>query len=173
MDSRAIDDLARRLAALRSRRDLVRMLAGGAGGGLLALRRAGRGNAASERIPLCHFTGDPANPYAVIEVAGPALANHQAHGDFRFTNCCRNADCDGGNPCVDGTCRTCTPIGFEPENACTASTTCCDGGQCVNFPTFQGAPSFCRPAGCLLGGAPCTDISACCSFTCSGETCQQ
>lgn len=81
--------------------------------------------------------------------------------------------CEAPSFCDSGTCRPCTPIGFESENACTASTVCCDGGQCVTFPTFEGSPSFCRPAGCLPGGEPCTDISACCSLTCSGDVCQQ
>ena len=86
---------------------------------------------------------------------------------------CGDACCEPSATCVSGTCQPCTPIGFEPESACTESTVCCDGGRCVAFPSFIGEPSFCRPADCRLGGEPCDPITACCSWTCSGDTCQQ
>ncbi|MGH2535759.1 MAG: hypothetical protein ACRDJW_26200 [Thermomicrobiales bacterium] len=87
--------------------------------------------------------------------------------------CCGAACCGPSTTCVQGTCQPCTPIGFGAGNACTAATPCCDGGSCVTFPGFAGSPSFCRPAGCRLGGEPCDDVSACCSQTCGGHACQQ
>ena len=85
MDSRRFDDMVRSLATGTSRRRLL----GVVGSGLLAVAAGTRRvDAQPERVALCHATGDPTNPYKVIEVPEPAAQNHLAHGDTPYVNCC-------------------------------------------------------------------------------------
>jgi hypothetical protein len=166
MDGHRFDDLSRAVASGLDRRRLVKGFAGATFGGALTRHELPGSDAScpseqvhSRRGCVCKTSGLPPNP---------------ATGYCP----CRNGLTRCGDACVSGTCQPCTPIGFEPENARTESTVCCDGGGCVAFPTFIGEPSFCRPADCRLGGEPCTigshdSITACRSWTCSGDTCQQ
>ena len=101
MDGQQFDSLTKTLAGGIARRGLLR----GAAGLVLGLRAAGT-RAERAKRPLCHATGDPANPFVVIEVAEPAWETHLAHGDRPFVDCCADADCPrDGDRCVEGACQ--------------------------------------------------------------------
>jgi hypothetical protein len=84
-------------------------------------------------------------------------------------------DCDGliddgacpvGQRCEAGGC--CIVDGFQAEHECADDGECCSG----NCATHDFGAT-CRPAGCLPTGGACTPgPQVCCSFTCSGTTCQ-
>jgi hypothetical protein len=108
MNTNRFDGLTRTLAATGSRRRALAALAGG----LFAIL-GGRGGEAADKVPLCHRTGSAATPFILIEVSGDALAEHTAHGDFRYIGePCREPICGGA--CASG---CCLPSG-ECDNDC-------------------------------------------------------
>ena len=101
VDGQQFDAITRSLAAAPSRRRLLTSF----GAGLATLVLGGRmTHAQRAKAPLCHATGDPANPYVVIEVAEPAWDTHFAHGDMPYVDCCLDTDCAAGQVCANGTC---------------------------------------------------------------------
>jgi hypothetical protein len=159
MDGQRFDQMARMLAGGLSRRAVLRGAAAGLAGAVGL--RAGRVGAQQAKKPLCHATGDPANPWVVISVAEPAWQTHYDHGDHDYINCCADADCTTeGHTCggggVEGQCGAaveclgpgdCPP----PSDACHAAT--CVGGVCGTVTSGCGA---------FLG---CQDNPACLALT--------
>jgi hypothetical protein len=103
MDPTQFDGLTKALAAGVSRRRILHGLAVGAVGAVAGLPHQ-PALAQQTKQAICHHTGDPENPYVVIEVAEPAWATHYAHGDTPYVDCCTNADCAIGQVCTNGQC---------------------------------------------------------------------
>ena len=135
MDGQRFDDLTRVLAIGVSRRGVLRGMAG-----VLATAlglRTVRARAQQVKQPLCHATGDPANPYVVIEVAEPAWETHFGHGDTPYVDCCTDGDCGSGGACCNGTCidttvdlSNCGGCGMACTTAVSNATATCAGGVC-------------------------------------------
>ncbi len=90
MDGRSFDSLVKTLSMATTRRGVL----GGAAATLAALATGKVG--AQDKVTICHFTGSATNPYTVITISTNALDQHVAeHGDFVFTDCCLDAECDG------------------------------------------------------------------------------
>lgn len=154
MDGQRFDALTRLVAAGTSRRRFAAGLAGALATAVLGARRT---VAEKAKTRLCHATGDPANPYLVIEVAPSAAADHLGHGDFAYTNCCTDAACAAPQTCggggVAGTCG-CTPDNAAAcaGRACGAATNNC--GQTVACGEVCNADQVCANDGCcdFFGG---------------------
>lgn len=109
MESNTFDQIVGRLGRDASRRRVL----GGLLGAFTAALASGTGLQAkpkskhpSRKVAVCHIASrGNAEP---IRVGGLALRAHLAHGDFRFRDCCINADCEVGAcfsaQCVSGTC---------------------------------------------------------------------
>jgi hypothetical protein len=100
METHRFDGLTRTLAAPGSRRRILAALAGG----LLAFLGGRGAGAADDKVLICHKTTSDSNQIVLIDVSVNAVADHLAHGDFRHDGCCVDADCGGGQPCVNGAC---------------------------------------------------------------------
>lgn len=147
MDAQRFDDLTRTMASGATRRGVLRGLVGGMAA-MLGLRTVG-GHAQQAKQPLCHFTGNPENPFEVIEVAEPAWETHFGHGDHPFIDCCLDADCLGaGETCGGG--GTPGQCGAPVSNTCQYPITTCEDFNACQYgdPTCPGAcgtfPEFCR-----------------------------
>jgi len=71
---------------------MVLRLTIGTGVALLAI--FGIAFAGQEKVAICHATSSTENPFVLIEIAAPAFAAHEAHGDFLVPE---SGDCsDGG-----------------------------------------------------------------------------
>jgi hypothetical protein len=156
MDSSRFDEWTRGLARAASRRRMLGML----GGGFVAAVTAGRQSASAgpAKIALCHATGDPANPYTVMEVPEPALDAHMAHGDTPYVNCCLDAECPVGETCggrgIPGQCGGCPTL-----------TTCAaQGVDCGSIPDGCGGPDL-DCGGCGTGDI-CTGPETCSAGLC-------
>lgn len=156
MDSQRFDALTRSLARGTTRRGLLK----GVGGGLAAVLGLTRRPAAAGQAkrPLCHATGDPANPWVVIEVAEPAWKAHFAHGDTPYVNCGTAADCplptpgtcEGAPTCTDGAC------GFAPV-AATANILCRESDdECHDHAYCDGLSTTCPANPALINGTTCS-----------------
>jgi hypothetical protein len=118
MDTDRFDGLTRTLATTGSRRWILATLAGGlftAWGG----RRVGASN---DKVSICHRTSSRTNSMVVIEVSVDAVADHLAHGDFYYDQCCLDGDCGGSQRCVDGSCQE---ICVRAAEVCTTNNDCC------------------------------------------------
>src|SRR5690349_6325130 len=99
MDAHHFDKMTKLLANGMNRRRILRAAAGLAGAaGLRALGAA----AVQAKKPLCHATGDPANPWVVISVAEPSWPTHYAHGDHDFSDRCDDNACAAPQTCGGG-----------------------------------------------------------------------
>jgi hypothetical protein len=171
MDGQRFDRMARILAGGVSRRAVLRGAAAGLAGAVgLRVSRAGAGQ---EKKPLCHATGDPAQPWVVIDIAEPAWQTHFDHGDHDFVDCCADADCTGeGQTCggggVAGQCGSCTPPHVRLANGscalpCTTDDECAFcGGVCDTI--AEGGPNHLSQvclSGDLAGFCPALTSSEC------------
>ena len=149
MDGQRFDQLAKALAGGTSRRGALRGAAGGLAAALGLGARGARARQAKQR--LCHATGDPANPYVVINVAKPAWETHVAHGDTPHVDCCVDADCPGGGTCRDGVCSPAAVYVPVPDcgSGCECVYTEAKDFQCVST-TFLGSQAPCSASDTLL-----------------------
>ena len=139
MESSTFDDLTRALGQERSRRRLLRGLAGLLAGGALAEQGA---EAADRSLLICHATGDPNAPYQAITIQQSEMNLHARHGDFLRVDCCADSDCvsQGHLTCESGYCTGTLTCG-APGAPCTISnfiSACChapDGSVGCYFPT--------------------------------------
>ncbi len=174
MHGSGIDRLARELAGGRSRRAVVKALAGAAAGGLLAALGGRGAGAAGEKVRVCHLTGSATTPVILIEVSPNAVAEHEAHGDAiepdfgtdpAHCNGCGNA-CDAGQACVNGACQdACLALGAVCDPA---DNQCCQDEEqiaCaeVAAPACGGGPRCCRPG----TGSCINDCDCCGSLLCN------
>lgn len=143
MESSTFDDLTRTLAKGRSRRTVLRGLAGGLAGMLAGGALTRHGAAAADRsLVICHATGDPNAPYQAMTILQSEMNLHARHGDHLRVDCCTDSDCvnQGHLTCQTGYC-TGTFICGEPGAPCTLSnyrTACCSGPSGIvgcTFPT--------------------------------------
>lgn len=168
MEKHVFDDLSRSLASASSRRSAMKAIAGGLSAVILGGRPA---LSQPAKAPLCHATGDPANPYVVVEVAEPAWDKHLAHGDTPYIDCCLDSDCTNGQVCVSGTCTTrCTNGGtFCPVNGLcyfhncgpraswnTATCRCECNAEYVSLPEGKCGVPCTSDADCSVVGGACT-----------------
>ena len=79
MDEQGFDRLARATVG-RSRRAVVKALAGAAAGGLLAALGGRRAGSPATRSG-CHLTGSETNPVVLLKVSVNAVPAHEAHRD--------------------------------------------------------------------------------------------
>ncbi|MBW3633222.1 MAG: hypothetical protein KY456_09355 [Chloroflexi bacterium] len=130
MDIDRFAGLTRTLAATGSRRRALAALAGG----LFAALGGRRTGAANEPVRICHKTTSGTNSIVLIEVNDNAVPDHLAHGDFRYTDCCLDGDCDVGQACGTGSCQeTClgAEVACDPTKIqCCEGLVCCPGGFC-------------------------------------------
>ena len=165
MDARRFDDLILSVATGVNRRRLLRGM-GGVLGLAIAARRSAAG-AEQQKRALCHWTGDPANPWTVIDVAEPAWQTHLDHGDGPYVDCCTDGDCEQGSVCCDGQC-TVTPFSCGatvcgPDEWCNS-----DLGECFPSQSCFAAYNNCSGMGACIpqdGTCLCTVIGA------SGDDC--
>jgi hypothetical protein len=121
--------------------------------------RARAALAGQEKMPLCHVTGDPANPYEVITVAGPSWDTHFAHGDKPYAGCCLDADCATGETCGDdGAC--------APTGACTVDADCEAVDPCTPATCVDGS---CQTTSACTDGLQCLQKRDCANFTCADQ----
>jgi hypothetical protein len=109
MESNTFDRLVSRMGTDASRRRVLGGLLGVATAALAggtALEAKPRQRRPSRKVAICHVTSR--GRVERLRVGGRALRAHLAHGDFRFRDCCVNADCEVGAcfaaQCVAGTC---------------------------------------------------------------------
>jgi hypothetical protein len=95
MDGKGFDELTRRLATQRSRRSVLRGLAGG-GAALVAARTGATLAAPEEKFSICHWSAD-LGYYELISVSGNALPAHEAHGDIIYPDFTDQATCGDCN----------------------------------------------------------------------------
>ena len=173
MDDREFDRVARAVAAGRTRRAVVRTLAGGAAGGLLAL--LGRGEAGAnacrgtgktcKRGRQC-CSGNCAPPPSGGGSTGGSKSICCAAGQERHaaTGACCTRTCAGkacgaddgcGGVCQTGSC-----------NGVCCGENCCAEGQICNY-------TFLQCTGCVGEGAFCdVRFTGCCAgFVCSDNVC--
>lgn len=158
------DELTRELASGRSRRDVLRMMIGGAAG-FAALRMT---------------EGVEAQGTCVFETGAPCESN---------ANCCEPYVCfegqcdipkgcvDPGLLCVDDF--PCCEGSICVEGVCSEAGICIAGGQacdivvdecCAPYTCFEGLCDI--PRGCVGTGQPCADDFPCCDgVTCVGGYC--
>lgn len=155
MESERFDDLAKILARGASRRELVKAIAGAAGGGALVLLGAGRAGARNNRVTgVCHLTGDTAHPVEYIEIDAKSVPDHLAHGDQPSTS---TTAC--GKQCVN--CQSGAPANTVPA---------CTNGAC----TYACAPSYadCNQSlsdGCEVSLATDTTNCGACGYACAAH----
>ncbi len=171
MDDRRFDRLARELAGLRSRRLLLRGLAGGATAALLAAARGGKAVAhhgvAGPGDP-CSSNSQCVGADAPLVCADNGFANDGPYNCCTYvgSNCGFDEACCGSATCVQGTCTNmaCSGEGCacQPNSPnCDQGLICCgqaDGsGICLSLYqcTGTGAPGDVCPAYCLPGPTQC------------------
>jgi hypothetical protein len=158
MDGNRFDDLARTLAHPRTRRSLVRALAGTAAGGLLAVVGADRAQAKpggnSAAAAFCHAV------FGDTRAAGQCTSQ-AAHGTGPYVAC-------GGNP-ANFCAGACTDVATDVANCGACGTACpsdtcndgvCAGGACATRPKADGTPCD--------DGNPCTVFDVCQAGACVG-----
>ena len=139
MENSRFDDFTRSLGRERSRRSVLRGLAGGLaalipGGALAGVEMTGRS------LVICHATGNPSAPYQSVTIQQSDMNFHARHGDFLRVDCCTDSDCisQGQATCETGYCTgtfTCGATG----SPCTLNnfiSVCCkgpSGGVGCNF----------------------------------------
>jgi len=153
MESRRFDDLARTLAASRSRRQALRALAGGVAAGLLATRRP----EAVSALPVCY----PRCNSAECETCDPVL------GACVYR--CRDSQVCRAGSCVAAPPPTCDPA-CPPTHAC-------QNGVCVEVCTPACVrPLVCQNQGCVCPGPVCGipghgGYGCCPGGVCNGDAC--
>jgi hypothetical protein len=189
MDGSRFDKLTRNLASGVSRRRVLEGIAAGLAGALGMARPAG----ADSRVELCHHTGS--GNWHRITVAEPAVAAHQAHGDYVPIECCGDAECaapvNGFATCdpASGSCATGCNDGYllTADGTCVACAAA--GSPCLEVP-LEGGGFTCIPAEgpccgncegaggagdgrcsnnyciCVPDGNVCSEFTTCCSGVC-------
>ena len=185
MDSERFDRFARALAGSRTRRGALRLLAGGALGGLLG--RRGREEALADHG--CRHAGADCNPKrpgaccsgrchksrerclcTAASCPQPPSPSCEAvcSGRFRcgFQNPNGAPSCDPGDPCIENA--TCTAAGecVGTLKTCPNRFEACVGGECVvscTSPDDCPRPENCKRATCVNGRcgyeiAPCNPL---------------
>lgn len=137
MHGPAFDQLTREIANGHSRRAVIKVFAGAAGG-LVAGLGIRTTSATDTRVWICHLTGSATTPVVYIGVSEASVAEHAAHGDGvdlltdrLHCGACGNR-CSEGQHCAGGECQgdTCSPL----NSACTVDADCCADLQCCpNF----------------------------------------
>lgn len=166
MDGTKFDALTKGLATGRTRRSVLRGLIGG-GAAVVAVRAGTTLAGPADMVTICHFTGDPDNPYIIIEVSEKALPSHTEHGDFVYRGeCCLDSECDDGNACNTDTCNAGVCSNVLSVDCSSLNDSCnvgvCDGstGLCYPSPSNEGGA-------CNADDSVCTDGDSCSSGDCS------
>jgi hypothetical protein len=178
VDGPKFDDLTRALGQGRSRRTLLRGLAGGVAGLVAgAVARTNAGVAARE-LSICHATGDSNAPYQTLTIPQEEMNQHARHGDFLRVECCADGDCPNQyGACGRGTCQTgyCVQLPIAAGTACDPGQSGVTGGVCdgAYTCTASDAPVVC-PEGrvALVNGScavPCPGGEGC--NVCSANRC--
>jgi hypothetical protein len=151
--------LARRLAAGRSRRSVLRGLVGG-GTALVAMKTGPSLAAPAEKVTICHWDAE-LGAYALISVSGNAVAAHAAHEldivDPDLTTITMCGDCNTACQAVDAcTPAACTDDGCNTEPACIAVDTCteaCDEDGCITTSACDAVAN----SSCVDGNCACDE----------------
>lgn len=182
MDDARFDRLTRQLAAGRSRRSVLKGLAGGFGAGIAAL--LGGGSAAAK--PKCRQAGRPCEGHQTC-CAG-LLCVADGDGSARRCAACPSGQIACGDGCVDacmpsdqchdaGVCDPATGACVNPAKPDGAA--CVDGACCAGECVALGTPSNCAGCGDACAdserctGAGCCPAERSCNERCcaAGETC--
>jgi hypothetical protein len=162
MESSRFDALAKLVAARPSRRSLLRML-GGLAGGALMTRAAAPAAAVECPAGCCPCPGCQGGCLCCPDGGRACCAPGHFGCQNPATTCCTDADCPGGTCQGDGTCScpssrphrcpdgTCVDTGYDPNNCGGCGVRCRSGESCC-----AGACVFC-PAGanCYYQQCPC------------------
>jgi len=157
MDGHRFDEMSRSLATGATRREVVRLLAGGFAGGILGVLGIRSGEAAPRRTTYVRKPCPNANEIACAGGGRPVCVDPQTDSN----NCggC-GVVCAGGTACVNGTCAATCPVG---QVSCSSAP-----GGCIDPSMFQTDPNNCGGCGQLcqsvIGGV--TGPGACCGSVC-------
>jgi len=178
VDESRFDDLSRRMALATNRRSVLRGLVGG--GAAIVASRAGTTLAApADKVTICHFTGDPDNPYTIIEVSGNALPDHTEHGDFVYLGqCCLDSECVDTDACTineacsEGACTSDELDCAELVDDCNEGL-CDPATGCYSSPTNEEEPCEDGTGACQEGAraVACTAGQDFCTQTIEGLSC--
>lgn len=175
MDGHRFDALARSLGGARSRRALLRIVAGGTAGVFVPLLGVGRASAHRSGDATVTVQGGDVSSTSSVTASANASASASANGGSGETvviNVGGVSGGDGGAGCAGGSAhvggRTCTPNGAAPTT-----------GPCGTFPGGVPASASCCSQTCsnaanvCCGFGACRHNNQCCSGVCSGGTCAQ
>jgi hypothetical protein len=187
MDGQRFDELARRIAVGRSRRTVLRNVAGG----LITLAGVSVGSRPT-RAATCSSDGDCTGCEACIDgvctltCIGSQVCC-QVEAAFACADCCSDGDCAEGQVCADGacvvppcatdadcpSCKTCNADtgvcvgGCEPGEQCCAGVCagCCHDSDCGFSDDYNCVNGVCVPQTCA------GEYDSCHSFCCWGLIC--
>ena len=171
MDEQGFDRLARATVG-RSRRAVVKALAGAAAGGLLAALGGRRAGVAGDKVLICHLTGSETNPVVLLKVSVNAVPAHEAHRDAidpdfssdpAHCGGCGSA-CGAGESCVAGSCQGCGGL----DQACCAESSCDPGLTCAELGTCRDCGEVGEPCCVTFATLFCNAGAVCADGICVG-----